>query len=181
MRCRAWAVGMVATTAGCGGSHAVKAPAPAAPDRLKLTSPAFQDGAAIPRRFSCDGDNTSPSLLWTNPPSRTRSLALTVEDPDAPGGTFVHWTVYGIPSDATQAPQGSAPPQARQGENSFGKRGYDGPCPPKGDKAHRYVFTLYALKTTPALRAGARPSQVLAAIAKAAIARGRLTGVFKRG
>jgi Raf kinase inhibitor-like YbhB/YbcL family protein len=177
-----WTVGLVLLAAGCGdGDHPVKVPAPAAPDRLKLTSSAFQNNTAMPRRFSCDGDNTSPPLLWTNPPARALSLALTVEDPDAPGGTFVHWTVYGIDPTATQAEEGSVPKGARQGENSFGQRGYDGPCPPKGDNAHRYVFTLYALKAPLDVPAGASPSQVLKAIAKAAIARGRLTGRFKRG
>jgi Raf kinase inhibitor-like YbhB/YbcL family protein len=167
--------------AGCGGGGTVKGPAPAAPDRLRLTSPAFEDGAAIPKRHSCDGAQTSPPLRWTKPPAGTRSLALTVEDPDAPGGTFVHWTVYGIDPAARGFREGAVPQAAHEGENSAGKRGYAGPCPPHGDKQHHYVFTLYALNAEPKLKQGASPGEVRAAVAKAAIARGRLTGVFKRG
>ncbi len=166
--------------AGCGGGDTVKGPAPAAPDRIQLSSPAFADGAAIPRRHTCDGDDTAPALRWTNAPAKTRSLALLLEDPDAPGGTFVHWTVYGL-APTTTALDADPPANAKQGENSFGKRGYNGPCPPKGDKPHRYVFTLYALRSDPALGAGASPADVRAAIAKAALARGRLVGHFSRG
>ena len=162
--------------AGCGGGDTVEGPAPSAPDRLQLSSPAFKDDAALPKRFSCDGDDSPPPLRWTQPPPQTRSLALTVEDPDAPGGTFVHWTVYGIDAAAREVPA-----DAREGENSFGKQGYGGPCPPKGDKAHRYVFTVYALKTEPSLAAGASPEEVRKAVAETAIAQGRLTGRFKRG
>jgi Raf kinase inhibitor-like YbhB/YbcL family protein len=167
--------------AGCGGGgDTVSGPAPAAPDWLRLTSPAFQDGAAIPKRHSCDGAQTSPPLRWTKPPAGTRSLALTVEDPDAPGGTFVHWTVYGIDPAARGLKEGAVPPTAHEGENSAGKRGYAGPCPPNGDQPHHYVFTLYALKAQAKLEQGASPGEVRAAVAQAAVARGRLTGLFKR-
>ena len=166
--------------AGCGGGDTVKGPAPAAPEQIQLSSRAFADGSAIPRRYTCDGDDTAPPLRWTNTPAKTRSLALLLEDPDAPGGTFVHWTVYDL-APATTALDVDPPANAKQGENSFGKRGYNGPCPPKGDKPHRYVFTLYALRSDPALGDGASPADVRAAIAKAALARGRLTGRFSRG
>jgi Raf kinase inhibitor-like YbhB/YbcL family protein len=166
--------------AGCGGGDTVKGPAPAAPDRLRLTSPAFQDRAAIPKRYSCDGARTSPPLRWTKPPAGTRSLALTVEDPDAPGGTFVHWTVYEIDPAARGVKEGAVPHAAHEGENSAGNGGYAAPCPPHGDKPHHYVFTLYALKAQPKLEQGASPGDVRALVAKAAIARGRLTGLFKR-
>ena len=164
----------------CGGGDTVKGPAPSAPDAITLTSPAFANGAAIPRRYTCDGDETSPPLRWTPPPKATRSLALLVEDPDAPGGTFVHWTLYRLTAETQQLTEGTMPKQAKQGENSSGQNDYAGPCPPKGDKAHRYVFTLYALKQDPGLKAGASPTAVRKAIAKAAIARGRLTARFKR-
>ena len=170
---------VVLLLAGCGGGDTVKGPAPAAPERIRLSSPAFADGAAIPRRYTCAGDDTAPPLRWTHAPAGTRSLALLLEDPDAPGGTFVHWTVYGL-APATTALDADLPAGAEQGKNSFGKGGYNGPCPPKGDKPHRYVFTLYALRSTPKLDAGAAPGDVRAAIAKDAVARGRLVGRFSR-
>jgi Raf kinase inhibitor-like YbhB/YbcL family protein len=165
----------------CGGGDTVKGPAPRAPNAIALSSPAFADGAAIPRRYTCDGDETSLPLRWTPPPKATRSLALLVEDPDAPGGTFVHWTLYGFAAETKGLDEGAVPEGARQGANSSGSNDYAGPCPPNGDKAHRYVFTLYALSAEPNLKAGATPETVRAAIAKAAIARGSLTGRFKRG
>jgi Raf kinase inhibitor-like YbhB/YbcL family protein len=164
----------------CGGDT-VKGPAPTAPDAIALTSPAFAAGATIPRRFTCDGNETSPPLRWTPPPKATRSLALTVEDPDAPGGTFVHWTLYGFAAETKGLDEGTVPSGAEQGANSSGDDAYAGPCPPNADKPHRYNFTLYALSAEPNLKAGAPPEDVRAAIAKAAIARGRLTGRYKRG
>jgi Raf kinase inhibitor-like YbhB/YbcL family protein len=170
---------LLASACGGGGNN-VKGPAPSAPDTITLTSPAFADGATIPRRYTCDGDETSPPLRWTPPPKATRSLALLVEDPDAPGGTFVHWTLYRLAAQTNELEEGAVPNGARQGENSAGNNDYAGPCPPKGDNAHRYVFTLYALNQEPGLKTGASPTTVRKAIAKAAIARGRLTARFKR-
>jgi Raf kinase inhibitor-like YbhB/YbcL family protein len=170
-----------ATATACGGGETVKGPAPKAPDAIALSSPAFASDAPIPRRYTCDGDETSPPLRWTPPPKATRSLALTVEDPDAPGGTFVHWTLYGFAAETKGLAEGAVPNRARQGMNSSGKSEYAGPCPPKGDTAHRYVFTLYALRSDSLPEAGAKPQAVRRAIAKAAIARGRLVGTFKRG
>jgi Raf kinase inhibitor-like YbhB/YbcL family protein len=166
----------------CGGADTVTGPAPKAPDAIALSSPAFAADAAIPRRYTCDGKGISPPLQWTPPPKATRSLALLVEDPDAPGGTFVHWTLYGFAAETKELDEGKVPDEARQGANSSGDNGYDGPCPPKGDTAHRYVFTLYALRSDASLpKAGAKPEDVREAIATAAIARGRLVGTFKRG
>lgn len=165
----------------CGNGDTVKGPAPKAPELMRLRSPAFADGDAIPLRYTCDGDETSPPLRWSKPPAATRELALVMDDPDAPSGTFVHWTVYGLSPAVTGLDEGNPPIDAKQGKNSFGKRGYSGPCPPKGDRAHRYVFTLYALRSTATLEAGAPPTQVRNAIAKAALARGRLVGRFMRG
>jgi Raf kinase inhibitor-like YbhB/YbcL family protein len=172
---------LLGMTACGGGSDTVKGPAPGAPEGIRLTSPAFTAGASIPRQYTCDGDETSPPLNWTKAPAKTRSLALLMEDPDAPNGTFVHWTVYGLAPTTTSLPAAKPPAHAQQGTNSFGKRGYNGPCPPPGDKAHRYVFTLYALRSTPTLKAGALAKEVRAAIAKTALARGRLIGRYKRG
>jgi Raf kinase inhibitor-like YbhB/YbcL family protein len=166
--------------AACGGGETVEGPAPAAPDRIRLTSPAFEAEAVIPREFTCDGDEVSPPLAWTGVPTGARSLALLVEDPDAPGGTFVHWTVFAIAPETTGIQAGRVPRGAREGENSFGDSGYGGPCPPEGDEPHRYVFALYALRSDPGLDAGAAPEAVREAVAGAAIARGQLTGRYGR-
>ena len=110
---------------------------------FRLTSPAFADGADIPVRHTCDDSNISPALTWTGVPERTRSLALIMDDPDAPRGVFTHWIVYNVAPAAGQLGEGVTP--ASQGRNSFGRTGYGGPCPPAEDNAHRYRFTLYAL------------------------------------
>ena len=109
-----------------------------------LTSSAFAAGGTIPRRHSCDGEDRSPPLSWTAPPSGSRSLALILDDPDAPGGRFVHWLAWGIGPDAGGLAEGEAAP--REGRNDFGTVGYRGPCPPEGDKPHRYIFTVFAVK-----------------------------------
>jgi Raf kinase inhibitor-like YbhB/YbcL family protein len=117
---------------------------------LKLTSHAFENGAVIPEKYSKQGGNFSPPLAWTGVPEGTRSLALIVDDPDAPSGVFVHWLLYGIDPRVTQLEEHlPATPQlpngARQGRNGFGDLGYGGPQPPSG--THRYFFHLYALDT----------------------------------
>jgi Raf kinase inhibitor-like YbhB/YbcL family protein len=169
----------VLLVAGCGGGDKPSAPLPGAGARLALSSPAFGPGAAIPRRFTCDGDGVSPPLSWSGVPADARELALVVEDQDA--GRFVHWTVLGIPASSHALAEGSVPPGAVQTENSFGKRGWGGPCPPKGDAPHRYAFALYAVRAPLGLGAGASPDEVRAALAEKALARGVLTGRYGRG
>lgn len=110
---------------------------------MELTSPAFNHEGNIPAKYSCDGDNISPPLEIKDVPEAARSLALIMDDPDAPGGTFVHWTVWNIPANTSRVEEGSLPPEAQAGMTSFGKAGYGGPCPPDGE--HRYYFKLYAL------------------------------------
>jgi Raf kinase inhibitor-like YbhB/YbcL family protein len=123
---------------------------------LTLTSPAFTAGASIPAIYTCDGGNVSPPLSWTGVPPGTKSLALIVDDPDAPDPaapqrTWVHWVVYDIPPDAAGLPQGvgphALPRGARMGANDWKKTGYGGPCPPIG--RHRYFYKLYALDVVP--------------------------------
>ena len=115
---------------------------------LELTSPAFPPGSPIPIEYSCDGANASPPLEWNFPTGEAQSFALIVDDPDAPGRTWVHWVIYNIPGTSASLPEG-LPPEAdlangvRQGVNSGGGLGYAGPCPPGG--THRYFFRLYAL------------------------------------
>lgn len=175
MRPTAVAVTVLALS-GCGAHDAVGGPAPAAPVRITLTSPAFAEGATIPARFTCDGADVAPPLRWAHVPPGTRELALVVEDLDAPGGTFLHWVRAGIPADARSTPSAGV-----DGDNSFGRPGYSGPCPPKGDPPHRYRFEVYALGTRSRLEAGAPPEAGRHAIARAGpLARGMLEGRYGR-
>jgi Raf kinase inhibitor-like YbhB/YbcL family protein len=106
-----------------------------------LTSSAFEEGGAIPTRFTCDGDDLAPPLAWSDAPQGTCSFALVMEDPDAPQGTFTHWLLYDIPATEMELRTQSG----RTLQNSFGRAGYGGPCPPPGHGPHRYVFVLLAI------------------------------------
>lgn len=165
---------------GCGGGDRVQGPAPSAPATLTLRSEAFRSGATIPRRFTCASVGKSPPLAWSGLPARTRELALLVEDPDAPGGTFVHWVLFHLPPGLRALPAGSVPDAARQGVNSSGSAGWTPPCPPEGDSPHRYEFRLYALRAPLSEQDGAAADEVRAAIGRGALAEGRLVGVFGR-
>lgn len=125
-----------------------------------LSSPDIKPGAMLSNTyvfnaFGCSGENKSPALKWSGAPKDTKSYALTVYDPDAPTGSgWWHWVVYNIPADATELPAGagtadstSLPKGAAQGRTDFGSKAFGGACPPQGDKPHRYIFTVYALKT----------------------------------
>jgi Raf kinase inhibitor-like YbhB/YbcL family protein len=121
---------------------------------LTLNSPAFKPGAEIPAKYTCEGADTSPPLEWSGAPPRAKSLALIVDDPDAPDPqapkmTYVHWVLYDIPPTTTRLAEGAAkgglPPGTREGKNDWKRTGYGGPCPPIG--RHRYFFKLYALDT----------------------------------
>ena len=165
-----------ALAAACGGGAATP-PVAGAPKTIQLTSPSFGAGATLPRALTCDGAGRAPRLRWSGVPAGARELVLTVEDPDAPGGTFVHWTVFGIRPSAHGLPAAGV----REGENSSGGRGWTPPCPPRGDRPHRYVFVLYALRRPSGLHAGARPEAVRAALAAGALARGQLQATYARG
>jgi len=169
---------LVALPAGCGGGDKASEPLPDAARSLTLTSPAFNDGGTIPKRFSCDGQGGSPALRWSGVPRSARKLALVVEDPDA--DRFVHWTVLDIPASAAGIAEGRVPAGAVETENSFGKRGWGGPCPPEGDDPHRYVFALYATDAPLGLGKDSSPDDVRAALSDHAIARGTLTARFGR-
>jgi Raf kinase inhibitor-like YbhB/YbcL family protein len=121
------------------------------PSGIKVETNAFQPGGAIPSKYTCDGEDVSPSLKWADPPAGTKSFVLIVDDPDAPGGVFTHWIVTGIRSDVRELPEGINKNEnllrasgGKQDRNDFGKTGYNGPCPPPG-KPHRYYFQLWAL------------------------------------
>ncbi|HXF69207.1 MAG TPA: YbhB/YbcL family Raf kinase inhibitor-like protein [Thermoflexus sp.] len=151
---------------------------------LRLRSPAFAEGEIIPREYTCDGADRSPPLRWDPPPPGTRSLVLIMDDPDAPGGRFIHWVLYEIPPQRTELPEGlpvepNIPGIGLQGYNDFGRIGYGGPCPPAGP-AHRYRFTLYALQIILGFPPEARPSEVEAMLPGHILAIGRLTGRYGR-
>ena len=112
---------------------------------MKIESSAFKNGELIPSRYTCDADNVSPPLLISDVPAGSKSLALIMDDPDAPGGTWVHWTVWNIDTETSEIAEASLPENAIEGTTSFGVPGYGGPCPPSG--IHRYFFKLYALDT----------------------------------
>ncbi len=114
-----------------------------------LTSSAFENGAPIPREYTCDGSNISPPLAWSDVPSGAQTLLLCCSDPDAPGGTFYHWLAYNLPPDLTRLDEGFQSgmddPRFAQATNDFGNPGYGGPCPPHGHRPHAYHFRLSAL------------------------------------
>lgn len=152
--------------------------------KLSLTSTAFQDGQPIAAQFTCDGADQSPPLQWGEPPVGTRSFALIVDDPDAPGGTFRHWGAYDIPANLRSldaAAGNSAGSSFAQAVNGFGKIGYGGPCPPKGHGPHRYRFKLYALSVDK-LGGPANPKveDVEREAEKHALGRADLTGTYER-
>lgn len=146
-----------------------------------LSSPAFADGAGIPVRHTCDGQDLSPRLTWSGTPRGTRSLALIMDDPDAPRGTFTHWLVYDIPRDAARFPEGLPHGQAgRMLANDFGRANYGGPCPPPGHGPHRYRFTLYALDM-PVIRVrGGERAGFDAAVRSHILDSITLTGIYER-
>ena len=152
--------------------------------KFELATPAFRPGGTIPVPFTCSGVNMSPALSWTAGPPRTVSFALIVDDPDAPGGTWVHWVVYNLPATARQLPEriplGAAITSGgRQGENDFPTNGYGGPCPPPG-KPHRYFFRLYALDTLLDLHGQVHRQDIDAAMKGHILAQTELMGTFGR-
>ena len=146
---------------------------------MDLTSPNFEEGGRIPPEHTCDGDGVLPELLFSGVPSGVVELALTCEDPDAPGGTFVHWVVWGIDPSSGRIPAGDGP-GTRDGRNGFGNSGYGGPCPPPGDGPHRYEFTLYALDQSIDLEPGSTIEQLRSAIDGHVRATATLMGTYER-
>ena len=150
---------------------------------MKLESPAFAAGGAIPRPYTCDGRDVSPPLSWTGLPADTSALALICDDPDAPGKTWVHWVLFNLPAVMRELPEGWPPkaeaPAGLQGTNDFRKIGYGGPCPPSG--THRYFFKLYALDSELALPSGATKAQVERAMEGHVLAEASLMGRYSRG
>jgi len=154
---------------------------------LQITSPAFSDGAAIPARYTCEGEDISPALAWSGVPDGTKSLVLIVDDPAAPDPaapqrTWVHWVLYDLPPDSAGLPEAVAddalPPGANGGLNDWKRTGYGGPCPPIG--RHRYFFKLYALDTTLAGLAKPKKADVEAAMQGHVLAETQIIGTYQK-
>jgi Raf kinase inhibitor-like YbhB/YbcL family protein len=145
---------------------------------FELTSGAFAQGQPIPRRHTCEGEDVSPALAWNGVPEGTVSLALVVDDPDAPSGTFTHWLAWRIDPAAGGLREGEAAPV--EGRNDFGSAGWGGPCPPPGHGPHRYFFKLHALDGKLDLPAGAGKAEVERAIEGRALAVAELMGTYER-
>lgn len=146
--------------------------------KFEVHTTAFREGADIPKEFTCGGSDISPALAWSHAPEKTKTFALIVEDPDAPGGTFYHWLVWNIPESIRQLSAGERPP-ATEGKNGFEVDGYRGPCPPPG-APHRYFFRLYALDTSLNLPAGAPVSALTDAMRGHQLAETAVMGRFGR-
>lgn len=171
-------VGMLAS---CRQAPTIQVPTTATP--LSLESAAFQADTPIPSQYTCDDQNSSPPLTWTDIPEATQSLALIMDDPDAPNGTFTHWVVYDMPATLDNLPEGVPQTPAldaggSQGLNDFYGLGYGGPCPPSG--THRYRFKLYALDQPLGLPPEASLAEVAEAMAGHIVGFGELTAPYTR-
>jgi Raf kinase inhibitor-like YbhB/YbcL family protein len=152
---------------------------------FKLKSPAFQDGGNIPEKYTCQGRDLSPPLIWSGLPPETVSLALVCADPDSLGGDWVHWVIFNIPTSLSSLREGIPREgivggDARQGMNDFREIGYRGPCPPPG-KPHRYHFKLYALDTEFLLPPGSSRDKLLQVMGGHILGTAQLVGLFGRG
>src|SRR3954471_6978662 len=177
MRRALWLVAAAALAAGCGGDDRLSGDAlPRARAALRVSSPAFIDGSRLPQRYTCDGAGDEPPVQAGTVPPSTSELVLIVSDPDAPGGTYVHVTRYGI----SRRGDGAVDHGGAEGRNSAGDVGWTPPCPPEGDDPHRYVWAVYALRDPSGLAAGAKPSAVADAVSHGVLAQGTLTAMYGR-
>ncbi|MBI3274830.1 MAG: YbhB/YbcL family Raf kinase inhibitor-like protein [Methylocystis sp.] len=153
---------------------------------MRLSSTAFADGATIPRRFTCDGEDLSPALQWSDAPAPTKSFVLLCDDPDAPAGTWRHWAAYDIPADVTSLAEDAGRSGGRvafkQAINDFNRPGYGGPCPPRRHGIHHYHFRLLALSHSELALPGKDPScqEVERQARQHMLAEAKLVGVYQR-
>lgn len=145
---------------------------------MQIASPAFQNNQSVPEKYTCDGDNVSPPLVFSEVPKEAKALVLINDDPDAPAGTWVHWTLWNIPLQTEKIEENSVPQEATEGVTSFGKPGYGGPCPPSG--THRYFFKLYALDTTLDLDSSSDVKKLEAALQGHVLQQAELVGLYSR-
>ncbi len=145
---------------------------------MQISSSAFQNGGGIPQKYTCDGEGINPPLKFSEIPDNTQSLALVMDDPDAPAGTFTHWIVWNIKPEVTEILEHSVPNSAVQGSNSANKNAYAGPCPPAG--THRYFFKLYALDTELQLDQAVKVDELMKAMEGHTVASAELLGTYSR-
>lgn len=145
---------------------------------MKITSGAFGGNQSIPRKYTCQGDDVNPPLKFEGVPAEARSLALIVDDPDAPMGTWNHWIIWNMKPDIGGIEENSVPENSISGLNSSGKNGYEGPCPPSG--THRYFFKLYALDSDLDLTSSAKKADLERAMSDHVIGYGELVGLYKK-
>ena len=145
---------------------------------IKLTSEAFVEGGKIPVRYTCDGDNLSPQVAWSEVPAGTKSIAIIMDDPDAPMGTYVHWVLYDLPAATLELAEG-VQATGVAGVNSSRKSIYSGPCPPRGSE-HHYIFKVYVLDKTLGIGPGASKADVESAMKGHVLAWGQLVGLYGR-
>ncbi len=151
---------------------------------FEISSEAFANGDTIPTEYTCSGKDISPPLRWAGQPAGTKSLALIVDDPDAPGGTWVHWVLFNVPGHTTALAEGASsnatlPEGSVQGVNDFGNTGYGGPCPPPG-LAHRYYFTLYALDSELSVASSPKKADIVKGMEGHILGKFELLGMFSR-
>jgi Raf kinase inhibitor-like YbhB/YbcL family protein len=153
--------------------------------KLQVTSSAITDNQPISAKFTADGPDVSPPLSWSNAPADTKSFVLLCDDPDAPGGSFVHWLLFDLPPDVTSLPEGFPRPgtdtgNIKEGMTDFGTCGYKGPAPPRG-RPHHYHFKVFAIDMASiGLKRGARKPTVLNAVKGHVLAEGELVGTYCR-
>ena len=145
-------------------------------ENMKISSPAFKHNQAIPSKFTCEGEDLNPALTISDVPTGTKTLALIVDDPDAPMGMWVHWVIFNIPPALPQISENSIP--GKQGINDFGRLNYGGPCPPSGE--HRYFFKLYALDATLNLKEGVTKKQLEEAMKGHTLSKAELVGLYRK-
>jgi len=145
---------------------------------MKLTSPTFNHNKLIPAKYTCDGNDVNPPLLISEVPPHTQSLVLIVDDPDAPAGDWVHWTIWNIDPKTTEIAENSVPAGAIEGLTDFGRSGWDGPCPPSG--THRYFFKLYALDIELKLPADTNKTKLLQTMNGHILTQAELIGLYHR-
>src|SRR2546426_12804299 len=150
---------------------------------FKVTSTAFNEGQPIPKQYTCDGVNISPPLEWSGVPKTAKTIAIVCDDPDAPGGTWVHWMLYNLPADNIGLVENLPATETLkaggfQGKNDFSKTGYGGPCPPSG--THRYFFKIYALDSELPLKAGATKEELMKAMEGHIVLQGQLVATYRR-
>jgi len=149
-----------------------------------MKSSAFENGGFIPSKYTCEDEDISPPLSWSDVPKGTKSFALICDDPDAPFGVWVHWVIFNIPADKRKLEEnilkkGLLPERIIQGLNDFGKVGWGGPCPPPG-KPHRYIFKLYALDTILSIEEGATKEELIEAMKSHILTETKLIGIYQR-